>query len=120
MDRTELFAALAQAAPTPEDTVYVERRGTAYAWHVVVQGAGLPQSSAGADVWMYFSGNWPGADPVRFEAFCQDMLDEMESMAGGDRCRWPLSEPYPLSAGPSGGPDLFGVRPAAEPQPLGH
>lgn len=96
MDRTELFAALVQVAPSREDIVYVERRGTAYDWHLVVQGAGLPQSSAGADVWMYFSGNWPSNDPVGFEAFCEDMLAEMESMAGGDRCRWELSEPYPL------------------------
>lgn len=111
MDRDELFSALAQARPEPEDMVYVERRGPAYAWHRVVPGVELPQSSAGADVWMYFSANWPRDDPERFAAFCADMLAEMESMAGGDRCRWPLSEPYPLptvsyprAAEPSPGP----------------
>ncbi|MBA3419316.1 MAG: hypothetical protein ACR2KO_10995 [Geodermatophilaceae bacterium] len=96
MDQDQLFSSIADAAPSAEDIVYVERRGTAYSWHLVVQGAELPPSSAGADVWMYFSGNWPQDDPERLRAFCDDMLAEMESMAGGDRCRWPLSEPYPL------------------------
>lgn len=104
MDQDELFRSLAQAVPRPDDMVYVERRGTAYSWHPVVSGAELPQSSLGADVWMYFSGNWPQDDPSRFLAFCDDMLAEMESMAGGDRCRWPLAEPYPLNARPLAGP----------------
>jgi len=96
MDRAELFASLAQAPPTSEDIVYVERRGPDYAWTLVPPGAQPPESSTGADVWMYFSGAWPQADPVRLQAFCDDMLAEMESMAGGDdRCRWPLDEPYP-------------------------
>jgi len=99
MDRAELFASLAQAPPTPEDIVYVERRATEYSWAVVTPGAEPPASSAGADVWMYFSGAWPpGDDPTRLQAFCEDMLAEMESMAGGDdRCRWPLDQPYPHS-----------------------
>lgn len=96
MDRAELFTSLAQAPPSPEDIVYVERRGTEYAWHQVSPGEQPPISSAGADVWMYFSGAWPQDDPTKTQAFCEDMLAEMESMAGGDdRCRWPLDQPWP-------------------------
>lgn len=96
MDQTELFASIAQAAPRAEDIVYVERRGTDYSWHQVNPGDQPPESSSGADVWMYFSGAWPQNDPVRTQAFCEDMLSEMESMAGGDdRCRWPLDQPWP-------------------------
>jgi hypothetical protein len=36
MNRDELVNALAQAALATADIVYVERRGTAYAWHRVV------------------------------------------------------------------------------------
>ncbi|MBA3279052.1 MAG: hypothetical protein H0U22_10085 [Geodermatophilaceae bacterium] len=101
MDRAELFASLAQASPSPEDTVYVERRGTEYSWRRFGQGGdgqddSSAQPGAGADVWMYFSGAWPREDPAASQAFCEDMLAEMESMAGGDdRCRWPLDQPWP-------------------------
>jgi len=98
MDRAELFTSLAAAAPSREDVVYVERRGAAYAWHQVAPGDEPPDPSSGPDVWMYFSGDWPQDDQVRLAAFCDDMLAEMESMAGGaDRCRWPLDQPWPLS-----------------------
>lgn len=98
MDRAELFKSLADAAPSAEDIVYVARHGTDYSWHRVSPGEGQPASSAAADVWMYFSGAWPQDDPVRLTAFCEDMLAEMESMAGGeDRCRWPLDQPWPLA-----------------------
>lgn len=96
MDRAELFASLAESPPDPEDVVYVERRGEEYSWELMGTGAESAPSSAGADVWMYFSGAWPQNDPTAMKAFCEDMLDEMESMAGGaDRCRWPLDEPWP-------------------------
>lgn len=95
MDRGELFASLAEAAPNPEDIVYVQRCGPVYSWHRVATGADPPTASPGPDVWMYFSGAWPQGDPVRLRAFCEDMLAEMESMAGGeDRCRWPLDQPW--------------------------
>jgi hypothetical protein len=98
MDRAELFASLAQAAPSLGDIVYVERRGAEYAWHRVTAGAEPPRSASGPDVWMYFSGAWPRDDRVRLHAFCEDMLAEMESMAGGDdRCRWPADEPWPIT-----------------------
>lgn len=97
MDRAELFASLAEAAPSIADIVYVERRGTAYSWHQVTPGAETPMPSSGPDVWMYFSGAWPQDDPVGLQAFCADMVAEMESMAGGDdRCRWPLNQPWPM------------------------
>jgi len=98
MDHGELLASLAESAPCLEDIVYVERRGVTYSWHRVIPGAEPPESSAGPDVWMYFSGAWPQDDPVRLQAFCDDLLAEMESMAGGeDRCRWPLDQPWPMT-----------------------
>jgi hypothetical protein len=106
MDRAELFASLAEAAPSLDDILYVERRGTEYSWHQVTHhvtrqitpGAESPPSNAGPDVWMYFSGAWPQDDPIRLQPFCEDMLAEMESMAGGDdRCRWPADQPWPTT-----------------------
>ncbi|MGH9223012.1 MAG: hypothetical protein ACRD2W_04340 [Acidimicrobiales bacterium] len=48
-----------------------------------------------ADAWLYYTGRWPD-DADRFAAFFDELLAEMESMAGGaDRCRWPLDEPWP-------------------------
>ncbi len=101
MDRAELFTSLAQAPPGPTDTVYVERRGAEYSWRVFAQDGVGPEGAIAkpgvdADVWMYFSGAWPREDPAASQAFCEDMLAEMESMAGGDdRCRWPLDQPWP-------------------------
>ncbi|PZS36883.1 MAG: hypothetical protein DLM58_00765 [Pseudonocardiales bacterium] len=98
MDRDELFASLAEAAPSPDDVLYVERRGESYSWHRVTPDAESPPVDAGPDVWMYFSGAWPQHDSVRLCAFCEDMLAEMESMAGGDdRCRWPVEQPWPMT-----------------------
>ncbi|MDQ2751015.1 MAG: hypothetical protein M3Y44_16020 [Actinomycetota bacterium] len=97
MDRAELFASLAEATPRPDDILYVERRGEDYSWHQVTPGAESLPSEPAPDVWMYFSGAWPQGDPAPLHAFCQDMLAEMESMAGGDdRCRWPVDEPWPV------------------------
>jgi hypothetical protein len=98
MDRAELFASLAGAAPNSDDILYVERRADAYSWHRVTPGAEAPDPKTLPDVWMYFSGAWPQDDPVRLHAFCEDMLAEMESMAGGDdRCRWPVDQPWPVT-----------------------
>jgi hypothetical protein len=37
----------------------------------------------------------PADVPDRQQAVFKDLLEEMESTAGGsDRCRWPLDEPY--------------------------
>jgi hypothetical protein len=46
MDRDELFASPAEAAPSLAD-VYVERRGGAYSWHRVTFGAEPPPQSPG-------------------------------------------------------------------------
>ncbi len=98
MDRSEFFASLAAAAPRHEDIVYVERCGTTYSWQRATPGTEPPVPSPAADVWIYFSGPWPREDPVRLRAFCEDLLAEMESMAGGDdRCRWPLDQPWPMA-----------------------
>jgi hypothetical protein len=98
MDRDALFASLAAARPGLDDILYVERRGTEYSWHRVLPGVESPPSNDGLDVWMYFSGAWPQDDPARLYAFCEDMLAEMESMAGGDdRCRWPIDQPWPVT-----------------------
>jgi hypothetical protein len=50
------------------------------------------------DVWIYYSGQWPTEErgSGRRRVFLDDLLEEMESMAGGkDRCRWPLGKPWP-------------------------
>ena len=54
--------------------------------------------SPSPDVWMSFSADWPVDDPERLRAFFDDVMAELESMAGGpDRCRWPIDEPWPHS-----------------------
>jgi hypothetical protein len=101
MNRDELFAAIVAAGPGRDDTVYIERRGDAYDWRMVaVDGAILESTepAAGPDVWMSFSADWPLDDPARLQTFFEDLVAELESMAGGaDRCRWPLDEPWPHS-----------------------
>lgn len=102
MTRDDLYAAVLAARPGAGDVVYVERRGEDYAWELAALGAAMPQGRAGGetqpDVWIYYSGHWPAedGDPARWRAFLDDLIEEMESMAGGkDRCRWPLAEPWP-------------------------
>jgi hypothetical protein len=98
VNRTDLLASIVAAGPGRDDLVYLERRGDAYAWHpvpVTEQHWDLPAEDR-PDVWMYFQGAWPLNDPVRLRLFFDDLLDELESMAGGaDRCRWPLDQPWP-------------------------
>ena len=56
----------------------------------------VPSAGPSADVWMSFSAAWPLDDPDRLRAFFDDVIAELESMAGGaDRCRWPIDEPWP-------------------------
>jgi hypothetical protein len=98
VNRADLLASIVAAGPGSDDVVYLERRGDAYAWHTVPvteQRWDLPDEDR-PDVWMYFQGAWPLNDPARLRPFLDDLLDELESMAGGaDRCRWPLDEPWP-------------------------
>ena len=79
--------------------MYLERRGDEYDWQLVPAGANdrrAPSTDASPDVWMSFSAAWPVDDPERLRAFFDDVIAELESMAGGtDRCRWPIDEPWP-------------------------
>lgn len=100
LTREELFSDLLASPPGGDEMVYIERRGENYALRRGGFEAGLPTAAeeAGPDVWIYYSGRWPSPDEPdeRWRAFVDDLLDEMESMAGGmDRCRWPLDEPWP-------------------------
>jgi len=99
MDRMQLLAAIVDARPGPADVIYVERRGEEYDYRVSGPEEDLVLGGGGAgfpDVWVYWSGEWPADDPDRQGAVFADLLEEMESMAGGsDRCRWPLDEPWP-------------------------
>ena len=98
MNRQELLTSIAAARPGRDDIVYLERRGSDYDWQLVPAGSGnaSPSADPGPDVWMSFSAAWPVDDPDRLRAFFDDVIAELESMAGGvDRCRWPIDEPWP-------------------------
>jgi hypothetical protein len=100
MNREELFASIVAARPDRDNTVYLERRGDVYGWHIVPVGEAVIDSSpttiAGPDVWMSLSADWPIDEPARMRAFFDDLLAELESMADkADRCRWPINEPWP-------------------------
>jgi hypothetical protein len=98
VNREELLTSIAAARPGRDDIVYLERRGTDYNWQMVTAGPGTAAPSPGLspDVWMSFSAEWPVDDPDRLRAFFDDVIAELESMAGGaDRCRWPVDEPWP-------------------------
>jgi hypothetical protein len=101
MDRQRLLSAIVDARPGPADVVYVERRGEDYSCRVsgpeedLLLGGGAAEFP---DVWIYWTGEWPPDDPDRQQAIFKDLLEEMESMAGGsDRCRWSLDDPYDQS-----------------------
>jgi len=99
VDEEQLLVAIIDARPGPADVVYVERRGDEYGCRVTGPEEDLLiGGGAGGfpDVWIYWSGEWPADDADRQRAVFADLLEEMESMAGGsDRCRWPLDEPWP-------------------------
>ena len=101
MDRQGLLSAIIDARPGPADVIYVERRGEAYGCRVSGPGEDLPLGGAAGefpDVWIYWSGEWPADDHDRQQAVFVDLLEEMESMAGGsDRCRWSPDDPWPHS-----------------------
>jgi hypothetical protein len=101
VDQQGLLEAIIDARPGPADVVYVERRGEDYGLRVRGPGEDLLLGGPGdgfPDVWVYWSGEWPAEDPDRQQAVFRDLLEEMESMAGGsDRCRWSLDEPYDQS-----------------------
>ncbi len=98
MNREELLTSIAATRPGRDDTVYLERRGTEYEWQLMPAGAKSqwPLIDASPDVWMSFSATWPVDDPDRLRMFFDDVIAELESMAGGaDRCRWPIDRPWP-------------------------
>lgn len=96
MTRDELFASIVAARPGRDDLVYLERSGESYAWHRVTTDSTLPPATT-PDVWMSFSAAWPFDEPARLQAFFDDLLAELESMADtADRCRWPVDEPWTL------------------------
>jgi hypothetical protein len=102
LTRKELISGILAAPPRGDDVVYIERRGEDYAWKCAALDvdmlSGAPGGEIRPDVWIYYSGQWPAEDgePSTWRAFLDDLLEEMESMAGGkDRCRWPLDEPWP-------------------------
>jgi hypothetical protein len=98
MNREELFASIVAARPDREDTVYLERRGDSYSWHVVPPDADVTEApSDSPDAWMCFSAHWPN-DSSRMRPFFDDLLAELESMADRtDSCRWPLNDVWPHS-----------------------
>lgn len=83
------------APPEPGDVVYVERRGDQYEWRSFAPVDGMGAPDAHPDVWIYSTGPRPTGDRGQVVSFVDDLLDEMESMMGGDRCRWPLDQPWP-------------------------
>jgi hypothetical protein len=96
-NRSELIDALARAAPSPEGVVYLERRGQDYRWELLEAQPSLFARADGEapDAWLYRSGPWPVGGPEELAAFAEDLVEEMEAMAGGtDRCRWPLDDPW--------------------------
>ncbi|GBE66535.1 hypothetical protein MFM001_29970 [Mycobacterium sp. MFM001] len=98
MKRDELFASIEAARPGRDDIVYLARRGDEYEWRMVpVDGviADL-RPAVEPDVWMSLSAEWPVDDPQQLQAFFDDLLAELESMAvHTDRCRWPIDDPWP-------------------------
>jgi hypothetical protein len=97
MNRNELLTSIVAASPGRDDLVYLQRRGDDYEWRLAAVGT-PPSMSPSPDVWMSFSADWPVDDPERLRAFFDDVMAELESMAGGpDRCRWPIDEPWPHS-----------------------
>jgi len=97
MDREQVFSSVVAARPGRDDVLYLERRGADYSWRLLAPQTPMISEAGESlpDVWIYYTGVWPLDDPVRLREFYDDLLAEMESMAGGDRCRWELDDPWP-------------------------
>ncbi|BBY07795.1 hypothetical protein [Mycobacterium noviomagense] len=100
MKRDELFASIEAARPGRDNVVYLERRADEYDWCIVPFGSETadlrPSAKPEPDAWMSFSAAWPLDDRGQLQAFFDDLLAELESMASHtDRCRWPVDEPWP-------------------------
>lgn len=96
VDREQLLNDLLTADPQPGELVYVARRGADYCWERADQATSLEFDDR-ADAWIFYSWQRTLGDPDTARAMVSDLLEEMESMTGqvGDRCRWPLDEPWP-------------------------
>lgn len=95
MTAAELGVALRSRPPQAGGGLYVERCGDDYRYRALAPNEAPPVPSEGAEAWLCYSGS-PPKDPARFEAFFADLLAELDAMAlPGDRCRWPLDEPWP-------------------------
>ena len=98
MKAPEVFAEIRAARPSPGDVIYIERRGEEYAWRQTLADASVIALDAEKlpDAWICYAGEWPLDDGERWGSFCDDLLAEMESTAGGpDRCRWSPDDPWP-------------------------
>jgi hypothetical protein len=100
VDRRRLLEEILAARPEPGDAVTIERRGASYRWRLdrAATGAPIPGPDPAdpPDAWMTYTGSWPLDDPDRMAPFFEDLLAELDSMTGsGDRCRWPLDDPWP-------------------------
>lgn len=100
MTRDELADDLRAAEPQANEVIYIERRGTEFAWERSGADARvhLERSGTGAlpDAWIYYSGPWPTESIDRWQTFFDDLLDEMDSMSHRvERGRWPLGDPWP-------------------------
>jgi len=75
--------------------VHIARYGDDYRFRAAAALDAEEDAQAGPDAWIYFTGRWPER-PEAFPAFFDDLMQEMEAMAGGspDRCRWDLDDPY--------------------------
>jgi len=96
VDREQLLNDLLIADPQPGELIYVARRGGDYCWERADEGASWGRDD-GADAWIFYSWQRTLGGPGAAREMFTDLLDEMESMTGctGDRCRWPLDEPWP-------------------------
>jgi hypothetical protein len=103
MTQEELSDELHAAQPQPDDVIYIERRGEAFAWactggDTTAHTWNLGEPLGLPDAWIYYSGPWPLDDLMRWESFFDELIEEMNSMARSaprNRSRWPLGDPWP-------------------------
>lgn len=100
MNKEKLSSDLLAVHPQAGEFVYIERRGDEYDWERTASGgykAAVGPGDTLPDAWIYYSGNWPADDLEGWTRFFDDLMDEMEAMAGSgeNRCRWDFDDPWP-------------------------